>query len=80
YRNSPPSTAASARAAEHRGVPHLIHDKAGSMKDSFCVAVTGQSLIKTDVSDIRDGRFLEVLDFLEQGDVVFTNFESTILG
>ncbi|MFD9900262.1 CapA family protein [Mesorhizobium sp. NPDC059025] len=50
------------------------------MTDSFCVAVTGQSLIKTDVSDIRDGRFLEVLDFLEQGDVVFTNFESTILG
>lgn len=50
------------------------------MKDSFCVAVTGQSLIKSDVRHVRDDRFLEVLAFLRQGDVVFTNFESTILG
>lgn len=50
------------------------------MKDFFRVTVTGQSLIKRDISHIRDQRFLEVLDVLEQGDVVFTNFESTILG
>ncbi|MCG7508625.1 CapA family protein [Mesorhizobium retamae] len=50
------------------------------MKDSFCVAVTGQSLLKSDVRHVRHERFLDVLDFLKQGDVVFTNFESTILG
>ncbi|PLP60800.1 capsule biosynthesis protein CapA [Mesorhizobium loti] len=50
------------------------------MTNSFCVAVTGQSLIKNDVADVADERFLQVLDFLRQGDVVFTNFESTILG
>ena len=50
------------------------------MKDSFCVTVTGQSLIKNDVRQIQHKRFLEVLDFLRQGNVVFTNFESTILG
>lgn len=50
------------------------------MKDSFCVTVTGQSLIKSDVRHIQHKRFQDVLDFLRQGDVVFTNFESTILG
>lgn len=50
------------------------------MKNSFCVAVTGQSLIKNDVAHVRNAQFLEVLDFLRQGDVVFTNFEATVLG
>ncbi|TPL35987.1 CapA family protein [Mesorhizobium sp. B2-4-6] len=50
------------------------------MKDQFCAVVTGQSLITRDVRDIKDERFAAVIDFLRQGDVVFTNFESTILG
>lgn len=47
---------------------------------SFRVALTGQSLIKKDVRHIRQEQFWEVLDVLKQSDVVFTNFESTILG
>lgn len=50
------------------------------MKPPFSVAVTGQSLITHDVRDVHDDRFAEVVRFLRQGDVVFTNFESTILG
>lgn len=50
------------------------------MKDSFCVVVTGQSLIKSDVRHVQHRRFQDVLGFLRQGDVVFTNFESTVLG
>lgn len=50
------------------------------MKSSFSAVVTGQSLITHDVRDVQDGRFAEVMRFLRQGDVVFTNFESTILG
>lgn len=50
------------------------------MTNSFCVAVTGQSLIKNDVAHVGDERFVQVLDFLRQGDVVFTNFEATVLG
>lgn len=50
------------------------------MTNSFCVAVTGQSLIKNDVAHVGDDRFVQVLDFLRQGDVVFTNFEATVLG
>ncbi|MDG4875210.1 CapA family protein [Mesorhizobium sp. WSM4935] len=50
------------------------------MKDQFCAVVTGQSLITRDVRDLKDERFAAVVDFLRQGDVVFTNFESTILG
>ncbi|MEI8715335.1 CapA family protein [Mesorhizobium sp. ISC11] len=50
------------------------------MKDQFCAVVTGQSLIRHDIRDVKDERFIAVTDFLRQGDVVFTNFESTILG
>ncbi|TJX52118.1 MAG: CapA family protein, partial [Mesorhizobium sp.] len=50
------------------------------MKDPFCAVVTGQSLITHDIRHVQDERFAEVVRFLEQGDVVFTNFESTILG
>lgn len=50
------------------------------MMSSFRVALTGQSLIKKDVRHIRQEQFWEVLDLLKQADVVFTNFESTILG
>lgn len=49
------------------------------MKDHFCAVVTGQSLIKHDIRNIQDERFAEIVRFLEQGDLVFTNFESTIL-
>ncbi|UCI05166.1 CapA family protein [Mesorhizobium sp. B1-1-8] len=50
------------------------------MEDPFCVVVTGQSLITHDIRHVHDERFAEVIGFLRQGDVVFTNFESTILG
>jgi len=50
------------------------------MKQSFCAVVTGQSLITHDIRHIQDERFKDVERFLQQGDVVFTNFESTILG
>ncbi|MBZ9775169.1 CapA family protein [Mesorhizobium sp. CO1-1-8] len=50
------------------------------MKDPFCAVVTGQSLITHDIRLVQDERFAEVERFLRQGDIVFTNFESTILG
>ncbi|CAN7699931.1 CapA family protein [Mesorhizobium amorphae] len=50
------------------------------MKDHFCAVVTGQSLITHDIRNIQDERFAEIVRFLGQGDLVFTNFESTILG
>ena len=50
------------------------------MKAQFCAVVTGQSLITHDIRHVQDERFVEVERFLQQGDVVFTNFESTILG
>lgn len=50
------------------------------MKDAFCAVVTGQSLITHDIRHLRCERFAEVVRFMRQGDVVFTNFESTILG
>lgn len=50
------------------------------MKDPFCAVVTGQSLITHDIRHVQDERFTKVERFLQQGDVVFTNFESTILG
>lgn len=50
------------------------------MKDHFCAVVTGQSLITHDIRTIQDERFGDVVRFLQQGDLVFTNFESTILG
>ncbi|MCH4559190.1 CapA family protein [Mesorhizobium jarvisii] len=50
------------------------------MKDPFCAVVTGQSLITHDIRHVQAERFTEVERFLQQGDVVFTNFESTILG
>ena len=50
------------------------------MTDPFCAVVTGQSLITQDIRTIQDERFADVVRFLSQGDVVFTNFESTILG
>lgn len=54
--------------------------KASFMRQFFCAVVTGQSLITHDIRHIHDERFTEVERFLQQGDVVFTNFESTILG
>jgi poly-gamma-glutamate capsule biosynthesis protein CapA/YwtB (metallophosphatase superfamily) len=60
--------------------PDLHILKAISMKDPFCAVVTGQSLITHDIRHIHDERFAEVVRFLQQGNVVFTNFESTILG
>ncbi|MGX8009045.1 CapA family protein [Mesorhizobium sp. ORM8.1] len=50
------------------------------MKDHFCAVVTGQSLITHDIRNIQDERFAEIVRFLGKGDLVFTNFESTILG
>jgi poly-gamma-glutamate capsule biosynthesis protein CapA/YwtB (metallophosphatase superfamily) len=50
------------------------------MKNAFCAVVTGQSLITRDIRHVRCDRFAEVVRFMGQGDVVFTNFESTILG
>ncbi|RUU14487.1 capsule biosynthesis protein CapA [Mesorhizobium sp. USDA-HM6] len=50
------------------------------MKDPFCAVVTGQSLITQDIRHVQSERFSEVERFLQQGDIVFTNFESTILG
>jgi poly-gamma-glutamate synthesis protein (capsule biosynthesis protein) len=50
------------------------------MKSPFTVIATGQSLITRDIRDVRDEGFANVLNFLQRGDVVFTNFESTILG
>ncbi|RVD30157.1 MULTISPECIES: CapA family protein [unclassified Mesorhizobium] len=50
------------------------------MKDPFCAVVTGQSLITHDIRHVQDEQFAAVVRFLQQGDVVFTNFESTILG
>ncbi|TPK82029.1 CapA family protein [Mesorhizobium sp. B2-4-17] len=50
------------------------------MKDHFCAVVTGQSLITHDIRNIQHERFAEIVRFLGQGDLVFTNFESTILG
>lgn len=47
---------------------------------AFSVILTGQSLIKHDIRHVRDDGFQTVVDFLGQGDLVFTNFESTILG
>lgn len=50
------------------------------MNNQFCAVVTGQSLITHDIRHVQDERFTEVERFLQQGDVAFTNFESTILG
>jgi poly-gamma-glutamate synthesis protein (capsule biosynthesis protein) len=58
----------------------MHHFQARFMKDPFCAVVTGQSLITHNVRDVHDERFEEVVRFMRQGDVVFTNFESTILG
>ncbi|RWD54333.1 MAG: CapA family protein [Mesorhizobium sp.] len=50
------------------------------MKHPFCAVVTGQSLITHDIRHVQAEQFSDVERFLQQGDVVFTNFESTILG
>jgi len=50
------------------------------MKSAFSVVVTGQSLITQDIRCVSDDRFTDIVRFLKQGDVAFTNFESTILG
>lgn len=50
------------------------------MTEKFTLAMTGQSLIKHDIRDIRTPRFLQVQDLLGQADLAFTNFEGTILG
>lgn len=50
------------------------------MTDRFLVAVTGQSLIKHDIRDIKNPAFEAVKHLLRQADLSLTNFESTILG
>lgn len=50
------------------------------MTNRFTVAVTGQSLIKHDIRDIKNPAFEAVKHLLRQADLSFTNFESTILG
>ncbi|RVI91008.1 capsule biosynthesis protein CapA [Sinorhizobium medicae] len=50
------------------------------MNDRFTLAVTGQSLIKHDIRDIRTPAFQDVQSLLRQADLSFTNFEGTILG
>ncbi|WP_312948448.1 CapA family protein [Agrobacterium sp.] len=50
------------------------------MTNRFTVAVTGQSLIKHDIRDIKSPGFQAVKQVLRQADLSFTNFESTILG
>jgi poly-gamma-glutamate synthesis protein (capsule biosynthesis protein) len=50
------------------------------MTKQFTVAVTGQSLIKHDIRDIKSKGFLQVQGIIGQADFAFTNFESTIAG
>ncbi|MGO4568719.1 CapA family protein [Rhizobium sp. 2YAF20] len=50
------------------------------MNDRFTLAVTGQSLIKHDIRNIRTPAFQQVQALLRQADLSFTNFEGTILG
>jgi poly-gamma-glutamate capsule biosynthesis protein CapA/YwtB (metallophosphatase superfamily) len=50
------------------------------MTERFTVAVTGQSLIKHDIRDIKHPGVEAVKTVLRQADLSFTNFESTILG
>ena len=50
------------------------------MNDRFTLALTGQSLIKHDIRDIRTPAFQDVQSLLRQADLSFTNFEGTILG
>ncbi|EJN05967.1 CapA family protein [Phyllobacterium sp. YR531] len=50
------------------------------MNDSFTLAVTGQSLIKHDIRNIRTPAFEALQALVHQADLSFTNFEGTILG
>jgi len=50
------------------------------MQKRFSIAVTGQSLIKHDVRAIRLPEFSKIAALLQNADLAFTNFESTILG
>ncbi|MDX0506706.1 capsule biosynthesis protein CapA [Sinorhizobium medicae] len=50
------------------------------MNDRFTLALTGQSLIKHDIRDIRTPAFQDIQSLLRQADLSFTNFEGTILG
>ncbi|MGH0348852.1 capsule biosynthesis protein CapA [Sinorhizobium meliloti] len=50
------------------------------MNDRFTLAVTGQSLIKHDIRDIDAPAYRKVQSLLQEVDLSFTNFESTILG
>jgi poly-gamma-glutamate synthesis protein (capsule biosynthesis protein) len=50
------------------------------MTDRYTVAVTGQSLIKHDIRDIKHPGYEAIKQLLRQADLSFTNFESTILG
>jgi poly-gamma-glutamate capsule biosynthesis protein CapA/YwtB (metallophosphatase superfamily) len=50
------------------------------MTEKFTLAMTGQSLIKHDIRDIRTSGFDQVQNLLNQADLAFTNFEGTILG
>ncbi|WP_026621457.1 poly-gamma-glutamate capsule biosynthesis protein CapA/YwtB (metallophosphatase superfamily) (plasmid) [Ensifer sp. WSM1721] len=50
------------------------------MNDRFALAVTGQSLIKHDIRDIDAPAYGKVRSLLQEVDLSFTNFESTILG
>ena len=50
------------------------------MTERFTLAVTGQSLIKHDIRDIKAPAFLAIQTLLRGTDCAFTNFEGTILG
>ena len=50
------------------------------MNDRFTLAVTGQSLIKHDIRDIDAPAYRKLQSLLQEVDLSFTNFESTILG
>jgi poly-gamma-glutamate synthesis protein (capsule biosynthesis protein) len=50
------------------------------MTERFTLAVTGQSLIKHDIRNIKAPAFLAIQTLLRGTDCAFTNFEGTILG
>lgn len=50
------------------------------MNSKFTLAVSGQSLIKHDVSAIRTPAFEAVQNVIRKADLAFTNFEGTIFG
>ncbi|NTH68480.1 CapA family protein [Rhizobium rhizogenes] len=50
------------------------------MNKDFTLAVTGQSLIKYNMRQANTAAFREVSALLQEADLAFTNFESTIFG